>query len=92
MLHCPVASDLSTPSISCGACVPVQFITQYQHASGAYRIRATTVSGMWHNDPNDLSPVARCVRTSVAPPPPPPQNTEHRKALLYARVRCCREQ
>jgi hypothetical protein len=77
--------------MSCGACVPVQFITQYQHASGAYRIRATTVSGMWHNDPNDLSPVARCVRQSVGPNTT--TTTEHRtsQALLSARVRCCRE-
>lgn len=40
-------------------CALDQFITQYQHSSGRYRLRATTVSGPWHNDPNEMSAVGR---------------------------------
>ncbi|CAN0391568.1 unnamed protein product, partial [Hapterophycus canaliculatus] len=34
-----------------------QFVTQYQHAGGGFRLRATTVCGGWHSDPDDLSPL-----------------------------------
>mmetsp|Transcript_22037 Transcript_22037/g.67657 ORF Transcript_22037/g.67657 Transcript_22037/m.67657 type:complete len:777 (-) Transcript_22037:16-2346(-) len=37
----------------------IQFMTQYQHSSGRYRLRVTTVCGLWHSDPNDLTMVAR---------------------------------
>ena len=37
----------------------LQFMTQYQHASGRYRLRVTTICGLWHSDPNDLGLVAR---------------------------------
>lgn len=37
----------------------IQFITQYQHASGRFRLRATTYSGAWHNDAADMGPVSR---------------------------------
>jgi len=37
----------------------IQFVTQYQHASGRYRLRSTTLCGGWHNDPNDALPLAR---------------------------------
>ncbi|KAH8063605.1 hypothetical protein JL722_2787 [Aureococcus anophagefferens] len=36
-----------------------QFITQYQHANGRYRLRSTTLCGAWQPDPNDSAPVAR---------------------------------
>jgi protein transport protein SEC23 len=35
----------------------LQFVTNYQHANGAYRIRVTTVSGAWHNDEKNKLPV-----------------------------------
>ncbi|CAM9404050.1 unnamed protein product [Discosporangium mesarthrocarpum] len=34
-----------------------QFITQYQQAGGKYRLRATTLCGGWHADPNNLHPL-----------------------------------
>lgn len=37
----------------------IQFITQYQHANGRYRLRATTLCGTWQPDPNDHSSLAR---------------------------------
>eukprot|EP00638_Chattonella_subsalsa_P004914 CAMPEP_0117736372 /NCGR_PEP_ID=MMETSP0947-20121206/1889_1 /TAXON_ID=44440 /ORGANISM="Chattonella subsalsa, Strain CCMP2191" /LENGTH=741 /DNA_ID=CAMNT_0005551647 /DNA_START=307 /DNA_END=2532 /DNA_ORIENTATION=- len=37
----------------------IQFVTQYQHASGRYRLRSTTLCGAWHNDANDTGPLAR---------------------------------
>ena len=37
----------------------IQFVTQYQHANGRTRLRATTLCGPWHGDPNDASPIAR---------------------------------
>ena len=37
----------------------IQFITHYQHSSGKYRLRCTTVAGAWHSDPKDVSPVGR---------------------------------
>jgi protein transport protein SEC23 len=36
----------------------MQFITYYQHASGAYRMRVTTCAGVWNTDPNNLSSLA----------------------------------
>ncbi|CAK9031793.1 Protein transport protein Sec23A (SEC23-related protein A) [Durusdinium trenchii] len=30
----------------------LQLITQYQHANGKYRMRVTTVGGIWQSDPN----------------------------------------
>ena len=36
-----------------------QFITQYQHANGRYRLRSTTLCGAWQPDPNDHAPVSR---------------------------------
>jgi len=35
----------------------VQFITKYQHASGRTRLRATTLCGPWHSDPEDHNPI-----------------------------------
>lgn len=35
----------------------VQFITQYQHSNGHYRMRVTTCAGPWHSDPADSGPV-----------------------------------
>jgi len=35
----------------------VQFLTRYQHANGTTRLRATTLCGLWHSDPNDHNPV-----------------------------------
>jgi len=37
----------------------VQLVTQYQHSNGSYRVRVTTIGGPWHNDPNNVMPVAR---------------------------------
>jgi protein transport protein SEC23 len=42
----------------------IQLITQYQHASGGYRMRVTTIMGGWHSDPKDITPLTR------SPPPP----------------------
>jgi len=30
----------------------LQLVTHYQHANGTYRLRVTTVGGMWQSDPN----------------------------------------
>ena len=35
----------------------VQFLTKYQHANGRTRIRATTLCGPWHSDPNSHDPI-----------------------------------
>ena len=37
----------------------IQFVTTYQHSSGSYRMRVTTLGGGWHSDTNNLQPVAR---------------------------------
>jgi len=37
----------------------LQFMTQYQHSSGRYRLRVTSVCGLWHTDPNDLGGLGR---------------------------------
>ncbi|TYZ59310.1 hypothetical protein PybrP1_001189 [[Pythium] brassicae (nom. inval.)] len=37
----------------------LQFITKYQHASGRYRTRVTTVCGPWTTDPNDTASLGR---------------------------------
>ena len=37
----------------------IQFVTTYQHSNGRTRLRATTLCGPWHGDPNDASPIAR---------------------------------
>lgn len=34
-----------------------QFLTSYQAANGRYRLRVSTVGGMWHNDANDHTPL-----------------------------------
>lgn len=36
-----------------------QFITRYQHASGKYRMRVTTICAPWVSDPNDTMSLAR---------------------------------
>eukprot|EP00939_MAST-03C_sp_MAST-3C-sp1_P003211 g3211.t1 len=36
----------------------VQFVTTYQHSTGDYRMRVTTVALQWHHDPSSLIPVA----------------------------------
>jgi len=35
----------------------IQYVTKYQHSSGKIRLRASTLCGPWHSDPNDLSPI-----------------------------------
>ena len=37
----------------------VQFSTTYQHSSGSWRKRVTTLGGPWHNDPQNMQPVGR---------------------------------
>jgi protein transport protein SEC23 len=37
----------------------IQFCTTYQHSSGSWRMRVTTLGGPWHNDPNDMQSVGR---------------------------------
>lgn len=37
----------------------IQLITRYQHASGKYRTRVTTVCGPWTVDPNDTASLGR---------------------------------
>ena len=37
----------------------VQFCTTYQHSSGSWRMRVTTLGGPWHNDPQNMQPVGR---------------------------------
>ena len=37
----------------------IQFLTSYQAASGRFRLRVTTVCGLWHSDPADHSPIAQ---------------------------------
>ena len=32
----------------------VQIVTTYQHASGKYRMRVTTLGGPWHSDPSNV--------------------------------------
>ena len=36
-----------------------QFLTNYQASNGRYRLRVTTVCGLWHSDPADHTPIAR---------------------------------
>jgi protein transport protein SEC23 len=36
-----------------------QFLTSYQASTGRFRLRVTTVCGLWHSDPNDHGPVAK---------------------------------
>lgn len=36
----------------------LQIVTKYQHSTGAYRMRVTTVGGTWHSDPSNMAPVA----------------------------------
>ncbi|KAJ1460107.1 hypothetical protein M885DRAFT_509837 [Pelagophyceae sp. CCMP2097] len=55
----------------------VQFVTQYQHASGRYRLRATTLCGAWHTDPTDGAALARSFDQEAA-------------AVLMARIACHR--
>eukprot|EP00945_MAST-04E_sp_MAST-4E-sp1_P002125 g2125.t1 len=42
-----------------GKCHHIQFVTTYQHSSGAYRMRVTTLGGPWHGDTQNSQPVAR---------------------------------
>jgi len=42
----------------------IQLITQYQHASGGYRARVTTIMGGWHSDPKDIIPLTRSLPRS----------------------------
>jgi protein transport protein SEC23 len=35
----------------------LQLVTNYQHASGAYRMRVSTITGPWHNDERNRLPV-----------------------------------
>lgn len=37
----------------------LQLITQYQHSSGTYRMRVTTVGGAWQSDPNNVQVIGR---------------------------------
>jgi len=53
--------DVTNPSAQ--AIVPgkrrhLQLITNYQHASGKYRMRVTSTCGAWHTDPNQIAPIA----------------------------------
>eukprot|EP01038_Epipyxis_sp_PR26KG_P004705 gene4705-6605_t len=36
----------------------IQFLTSYQASNGRYRLRVTTVCGLWHSDPVDHGPIA----------------------------------
>lgn len=36
----------------------LQLVTSYTHPNGRLRLRVTTVSGSWHMDFNNMSPVA----------------------------------
>lgn len=36
----------------------IQLLTTYQHASGKYRLRVTTLAGPWHSNPEDKIPVS----------------------------------
>ena len=36
-----------------------QFLTTYQVSSGRFRLRVSTVCGLWHSDPNDHTPIAK---------------------------------
>ena len=37
----------------------IQFLTSYQASTGRFRLRVTTVCGLWHSDPNDNIPIAK---------------------------------
>lgn len=37
----------------------IQFLTSYQASTGKFRLRVTTLCGLWHSDPNDLMPIAK---------------------------------
>lgn len=37
----------------------IQYLTSYQSATGKQRLRVTTTCGLWHSDPNDLTPIAQ---------------------------------
>ena len=37
----------------------MQFLTTYQTSNGRFRLRVTTVSGMWHSDPADHIPIIK---------------------------------
>ena len=37
----------------------MQFLTSYQAATGRFRLRVTTVCGLWHSDPADHLPIAQ---------------------------------
>lgn len=36
-----------------------QFLTSYQASNGRFRLRVTTVGGLWHSDPADHTPIAQ---------------------------------
>lgn len=37
----------------------VQFVTQYQQAGGRFRLRATTLCGGWHSEPNNQEMIVK---------------------------------
>lgn len=37
----------------------IQFLTAFQAANGRFRLRVSTVCGLWHSDPNDHGPVSK---------------------------------
>jgi protein transport protein SEC23 len=51
----------------------LQFVTQYQHSSGKYRMRVTTVGGPWQRDQNNV----KCIASSF---------DQEAAAVLMARV------
>ena len=37
----------------------MQFLTTYQASNGRFRLRVSTVSGMWHSDPAEHTPILK---------------------------------
>ena len=56
-LYFEVANSTSTP-MPAGKRHHLQLVTRYQHSSGRYRMRVTTVGGAWQTDPSSLASVA----------------------------------
>jgi protein transport protein SEC23 len=40
-------------------CRYIQFLTTYQASNGRFRLRVSTVCGMWHSDPAEHTPIMR---------------------------------
>lgn len=57
----------------------LQLVTRYQHSSGSYRMRVTTVSGAWHSDPANTAALGASFDQEAA-------------AVLMARIACYRTQ